>query len=59
MSTKVGSVRTPNGVIDYEVTWDKASGKVHVGIEYAGQASSADEAMIKANYYATTTSILK
>jgi hypothetical protein len=36
MSTKVGSVRTPNGVIDYEVTWDKASGKVHVGIEYAG-----------------------
>jgi hypothetical protein len=54
---KVGTVRIPGGTTDYDVTWDKDSGKVYVAAEYAGQASSSQEAMIKADYYATTLSI--
>jgi len=47
-------VRTPNGPIEYQVTWNTDSGEVHVANEYAGTASNEKEAWAVANYYATT-----
>jgi len=50
---KIGEVTTPTGGTSY-VYWDKDTGKVYTADEYAGTASSKDQAMIEANYYATT-----
>lgn len=50
---KIGEVKTPTNATFY-VYWDKDSGKVYVGNEYAGNASSKQQALIEANYYATT-----
>lgn len=57
-ASKIGEVTTPSNAAFY-VYWDKSSGKVQVGSEYAGQASTESEAMKKANYYATTKQIMK
>jgi len=51
---KIGEVQTPTGATFY-VYWDKNTGKVYTGSEYAGTASSEQQAMIEANYYATTS----
>lgn len=56
--TRIGEVTTPTNGTFY-VSWDKSSGRVEVGNEYAGQASSESEAMKKANFYATTRQIMK
>ncbi|MEG4286956.1 hypothetical protein QUB68_28020 [Microcoleus sp. A006_D1] len=50
---KIGIVQTPDGGKS-EVYWDKDTGKVYTAQEYAGTASSKEQAMIEANYYATT-----
>lgn len=50
---KIGEVKTPTGGTSY-VYWDKDTGKVYAASEYAGTASSKEQAMIEANYYATT-----
>ena len=39
---------------DFPCFFDKSSGQVKVGSEYAGQASTESEAMRKADHYATT-----
>lgn len=57
-ANKIGEVTTPTNATFY-VYWDKSSGRVQVGSEYAGQASTESEAMRKANYYATTRQIMK
>ncbi len=57
-ANKIGEVTTPTNATFY-VYWDKSAGRVQVGSEYAGQASTESEAMIKANYYATTRQIMK
>ncbi len=49
----MGEVKTPTGSV-YTYYWDEDTGEVYVGGESAGKASSADEALHKANYYATT-----
>ncbi|GET36947.1 hypothetical protein [Microseira wollei] len=51
---KIGEVKTPSGSTPYEVYWDKDTGEVYVATEFAGKASSKDEAMRKADYYAST-----
>lgn len=50
---KIGEVTTPINATFY-VCWDKDTGKIYVGNEYAGKASSKQQALIEANYYATT-----
>ncbi|MFM9268476.1 hypothetical protein [Tychonema sp. BBK16] len=50
---KIGEVQSNLGGTFY-VYWDKETGKVYTGNEYAGTASSKAQAMIEANYYATT-----
>lgn len=50
---KIGEVTTPTNATFY-VFWDKDSGEVYVGNERAGNASSKEQALIEANYYATT-----
>jgi predicted transcriptional regulator len=50
---KIGEVQSNQGGTSY-VYWDKETGKVYTGQEYAGTASSKEQAMIEANYYATT-----
>ncbi len=55
---KMGEVKTPTGSI-YYYYWDDATGDVYVGSEYAGKATSEEDAWRKANYYATTTQIMK
>ncbi|MEA5572749.1 hypothetical protein [Calothrix sp. UHCC 0171] len=55
---KIGEVQTPSGST-YYIFWDQTSGDIHVGSEYAGNALSQSEAMRQANYYATTTQIIK
>jgi len=49
----MGTVKTPTDSA-YPYYWDDKTGDVHVGGEFAGKASSADDAWRKANYYATT-----
>ena len=50
---EMGQVKTPSGwPCDY--SWDDETGDVYVGIEYAGKASSADEAFKVATIYAGT-----
>lgn len=51
---KIGEVKTPSGSTYYPVYWDKDTGEVYVATEFAGKASSKDEAMRKADYYAST-----
>jgi hypothetical protein len=48
---KIGEVESPTGGKSY-VYWDKDTGKVYTASEYAGTASSEQQAMIEANYYA-------
>lgn len=55
---KMGEVKTPTGS-EYYYYWDDSSGEVYVGSEFAGKASSAEDAWRKANYYATTCQIMK
>ncbi len=55
---QMGEVKTPTGST-YYYFWDDKTGEVYVGSEFAGKASSADDAWRKANYYATTTQIMK
>jgi len=50
---KMGEVTTSNGGVFYYY-WDNADGKVYVGNEFAGTASSADKVWQVANYYAGT-----
>jgi len=50
---KIGEVITPTEG-KFNVYWDKDTGKVYTAEEYAGTASSKEQAMIEANYYATT-----
>ena len=50
---QIGDVQTPDGGTSH-VYWDKDTGKVYTAQEYAGTASSKEQAMIEANYYATT-----
>ncbi|UWU45775.1 hypothetical protein [Limnospira platensis] len=50
---QMGTVKTPTGS-EYYYFWDNQSGDVYVGSEYAGKATSAQEAWKKANFYATT-----
>lgn len=50
---KIGEVTTPTNATFY-VYWDKDTGKIHVGNEYAGKASSKQQALTKATIYATT-----
>jgi hypothetical protein len=50
---KIGEVQSPDGGTSY-VYWDKDTGKVYTASEYAGTASSEQQAMIEANYYAAT-----
>ncbi len=50
---KIGEVTTPTNAT-FEVYWDKSSGEVYVGNEPAGKASSKQQALIEANYYATS-----
>ncbi len=57
-SEKIGEVQMASsswipGTI-YPVYWDKNTGQVYVATEYAGTASSKEQAMIEAEYYATT-----
>ncbi len=53
MAKKIGSVRTPDGPIPYDVYWDPESGEVKVAIELAGSARTEEEAMNVARHYAT------
>jgi hypothetical protein len=48
---EMGQVKTPSGWPPYYY-WDDETGDVHVGSEYAGKASSADEAFKVATIYA-------
>lgn len=48
---KIGEVNTPSGYTCY-VFWDDQSGDVYVAAEYAGNASTKDGAMTKAQKYA-------
>ena len=50
---KIGEVESPTGGKFY-VYWDKDTGKVYTSGEYAGTASSEQQAMIEANHYAAT-----
>lgn len=50
---QIGQVTTPTNATFY-VYWDKNTGAVYVGKEPAGKASSKEQALIEANYYATT-----
>lgn len=50
---KIGEVTTPTNASFYAY-WDKDTGEVYVGNERAGNASSEEQALIEANYYATT-----
>ncbi len=50
---KIGEVTTPTNGTFYAF-WDKDTGEVYVGSERAGNASSEEQALIEANYYATT-----
>jgi hypothetical protein len=56
--SKIGEVTTPTGGINY-VYWDTSTGQVYVASEYAGVATTKDEAMRKANFYATTGQLMK
>lgn len=50
---QICQVTTPTNAT-FNVYWDKNTGAVHVGNESAGKASSKQQALIEANYYATT-----
>lgn len=50
---EMGQVKTPTGSA-YFYYWDDKTGEVHVGSEFAGKASTSEDAWRKANYYATT-----
>ena len=56
-SEKIGEVQMESNSwlrgSTYDVYWDKNTGKVYVATEYAGTASSKEQAMIEANYYAS------
>ncbi|HAX80680.1 MAG TPA: hypothetical protein DCY88_33805 [Cyanobacteria bacterium UBA11372] len=54
----IGEVTTPTNATFY-VYWNKSTGQVHVGNEYAGQASTESDAMRKADHFATTRQIMK
>jgi len=55
---EMGKVKTPTGST-YYYYWDEKSGDVHVGNEFAGKSSSASDAHLKADHYATTLQIRK
>jgi hypothetical protein len=55
---KIGEVKTPTGS-RYDVFWNSNTGEIRVGSEPAGSANTKDRAMIKADYYATTLTIMK
>jgi hypothetical protein len=54
MAQKIGSVKIPGGSIPYDIYWDPGSGKVKVGSELAGTASTKEDAIHVADYYAST-----
>jgi hypothetical protein len=51
---KIGEVTTPTNATFY-VYWDKDTGEVYAGNERAGNASSKENALAEADYYATTS----
>ncbi len=54
----MGTVNSSYGS-SYDYYWNQSTGAVYVETNYAGQASSADEAWSKANYLANTYQRMK
>lgn len=54
MAQKIGTVKKPGGSIKYDVYWEPGSGAVKVGSESAGTASTTEDALRVADYYAST-----
>jgi hypothetical protein len=48
-----GTVKSPSGQ-PYYYYWNESTHEVHVGNESAGHATSKEEALRKARFYATT-----
>jgi hypothetical protein len=49
----IGEVKSTSGR-SYDVRWNSSTGEIRVGGEAAGSASTKDQAMRKADFYATT-----
>lgn len=49
-ATSIGKVKSPKGNV-FEVKWDSYTKDLYVGAHHVGKASSASEAMIKAEAF--------